>query len=500
MSSPELIAFFNPQGNFDSEDSYWTEHPDFGGQLVYVKEVALALAQEYQIDVDIFTRQIKDPQWPEFADKIEHYPGSDRVRIVRLPFGGDEFLPKEKLWPHLKDYVAGIEDFYRQEGRKPDFVTTHYGDGGLAGAIFAQKTNIPFSFTGHSLGAQKMDKLALDKDNLDKMLERFNFHCRLTAERISMANSATIFVSTNQERIKQYGHRAYQGAVETDSEKKFALAPPGVNTDIFNPRGGPEDDKIASKLKEAFARDIAAERRDLPAVIAASRLDSKKNHLGLVKAFAYNQHLQDKANLVMTLRGIDNPFNDYSQAGPEEQEILAEIMAVINNHDLRGKVSLFSLGSQQELASCYRLLARRKSVFALTAFHEPFGLAPIEAMASGLPVAATCNGGPAEILQEEGQKFGVLIDPEDPGDIARGLLEILASPEKWQEYHSAGLKRVKTNYTWEATAEKYLTRIKDILANPSGFKPDNPWKIPEFFLTGKNEKQLIKKLKELYFA
>ena len=35
------IAFLNPQGNFDPEDSYWTEHPDFGGQLVYVKQVAL---------------------------------------------------------------------------------------------------------------------------------------------------------------------------------------------------------------------------------------------------------------------------------------------------------------------------------------------------------------------------------------------------------------------------------------------------------------------------
>jgi len=31
------IAFFNPQGNFDRLDSYWTMHPDFGGQLVYKK-------------------------------------------------------------------------------------------------------------------------------------------------------------------------------------------------------------------------------------------------------------------------------------------------------------------------------------------------------------------------------------------------------------------------------------------------------------------------------
>ncbi|MFN2167505.1 MAG: glycosyltransferase family 1 protein, partial [Anaerolineae bacterium] len=51
------IAFLNPQGNFDPKDSYWTEHPDFGGQLVYVKEVAIAVAALGH-QADILTRQI----------------------------------------------------------------------------------------------------------------------------------------------------------------------------------------------------------------------------------------------------------------------------------------------------------------------------------------------------------------------------------------------------------------------------------------------------------
>ena len=40
------IVFLNPQGNFDAADSYLAEHPDFGGQLVYVKEVAQAMASK----------------------------------------------------------------------------------------------------------------------------------------------------------------------------------------------------------------------------------------------------------------------------------------------------------------------------------------------------------------------------------------------------------------------------------------------------------------------
>ena len=46
------VAFINPQGNFDPEDSYWTAHPDFGGQLVYVKELALAMGNlGHSVDV-----------------------------------------------------------------------------------------------------------------------------------------------------------------------------------------------------------------------------------------------------------------------------------------------------------------------------------------------------------------------------------------------------------------------------------------------------------------
>ena len=59
------IVFLNPQGNFDSADSYLTEHPDFGGQLVYVKELAQAMAKQGH-KVDIVTRRIRDSSWPNF--------------------------------------------------------------------------------------------------------------------------------------------------------------------------------------------------------------------------------------------------------------------------------------------------------------------------------------------------------------------------------------------------------------------------------------------------
>ncbi|MGM0502277.1 MAG: glycosyltransferase, partial [Bacillota bacterium] len=492
--------FLNPQGNFDPNDSYWTEHPDFGGQLVYVKEVCLAVAEEFDINVDIVTRQIKDSDWPEFHRKFDSYALSDKVRIIRIPFGGDQFLNKEKLWPHIVEYVDNLIEFYQSEGQLPDITTTHYGDGGLAGAILQEKIEIPFTFTGHSLGAQKMDKLNVSEDNIEELDERFKFRRRIMAERIAMKNSATNFVSTKQERQEQYSHPAYSNAVDVTDDNKFAVVPPGANTDIFAPEQGKQsEEKIKNKIEHVFARDLEEERREMPAILAASRLDHKKNHVGLVKAFAQSEKLQERGNLVITLRGIENPFEDYSQASGDEKEILDEIMEIIEENNLKGKVSMFSLGSQLELAACYRVLADYQSVFALTAFYEPFGLAPIEAMAAGLPAVVTQNGGPSEIMREGEQKFGILVDPEDPADIAEGLLEIVGQEKIWQHYRKAGMKRVEEQYTWESTAEGYLERIKEILANQEKYVPEDRLDIPGYFLTGNQDFDIpLSKLKELY--
>ena len=46
---------------------------------------------------DILTRRINDPEWPEFAEENDAYPGQDNVRILRVPCGPDRFLPKEEL-------------------------------------------------------------------------------------------------------------------------------------------------------------------------------------------------------------------------------------------------------------------------------------------------------------------------------------------------------------------------------------------------------------------
>ena len=271
-----LVVFFNPQGNFDADDSYLAEHPDFGGQLVYVKELCLALA-EMDVQVEIITRRIDDPDWQGFSGIVDHYPGyPENPRILRIECGGLRFLNKEQLWPHLPEFVNNTLAYYGD--RRPDFVTAHYADGGYCAVLFKQETAIGFSFTGHSLGAQKLEKMAMTADNAQEMESHFHFAQRIAAERLSMRHAFNIVTSTQQERLEQYAHPLYQGAVDVHDDSKFSVIPPGVNTRIFSTHPAPEDEKIFQALADRLPQSSD------PYIIASSRLDEKKNILGLVNA------------------------------------------------------------------------------------------------------------------------------------------------------------------------------------------------------------------------
>ncbi len=496
------VGFLNPQGNFDPDDSYWTEHPDFGGQLVYVKSVALAMG-ELGHRVDIITRRIVDDDWPEFSGRSDAYPGSPNVRILRLAAGSDVFLRKELLWPHLvQDWVPAILDFYDGEDEElPDAFTAHYGDGGLCGVLLEDETGIPFTFTGHSLGAQKMDKLNVTPENLEEVDDHFHFARRLVAERLSMNRSAVNVTSTEQERFEQYSHRAYRGAVDVQDDCRFEVIPPGVDLSIFGVDArSDEETATRERVRDCLARDIEEGRRDLPVIVASSRLDPKKNHEGLVRAFARSAELQERSNLIMITGSLDDPLRDASQAGAAEREVLARLREVVEEHDLWGKVSAFGLQGQPALAAAYRFFAELGSVFALPAHYEPFGLAPLEAAAAGLPVVVTEHGGPSESLRDGKTEYGVLVDPGDPGDIARGLERLLGDDESvWEEFARRGRQRVLDRYTWERTARHYLDVLGEIIAAPEARRPDELLPIHPYFCDPTEENDItLDELRDLY--
>jgi sucrose-phosphate synthase len=135
---------------------------------------------------------------------------------------------------------------------------------------------------------------------------------------------------------------------------------------------------------------------------------------------------------------------------------------LISKNRLQDKVCLIRhLEYKTEGGEIYRIAYDSKGVFVNPALHEPFGITILEAGATGLPVVATNNGGPVEILQK--CKCGVLVDPRDTKTIAEECRKILLDAELWEEYSNNGAARVKQFYTWEAMAKKELALFEEVV-------------------------------------
>jgi glycosyltransferase involved in cell wall biosynthesis len=98
--------------------------------------------------------------------------------------------------------------------------------------------------------------------------------------------------------------------------------------------------------------------------------------------------------------------------------------------------------------------------------YEPFGIVALEAMAMEKPVVVGGAGvsGMREIVvccSEE--QCGYHIDPNNPSDIAWGIMSALESPEKRKWLGKNGRKRVLQEFTWTTIAEKTLELYEKIL-------------------------------------
>lgn len=87
---------------------------------------------------------------------------------------------------------------------------------------------------------------------------------------------------------------------------------------------------------------------------------------------------------------------------------------------------------------------------ALSRVHEPFGLAALEAMASGCAVIATSTGGLPEVVGSA----GVTVAPDSPEEVAAAILD-LSDLERLREVRRACAERAAT-FTWSATAGRLL--------------------------------------------
>ena len=92
-------------------------------------------------------------------------------------------------------------------------------------------------------------------------------------------------------------------------------------------------------------------------------------------------------------------------------------------------------------------LLRSADLLVHTALHEPFGMAPLEAMACGTPVIASSASSLPEVVGEA----GLLVDPGDVEGWTAVLERVLGDDRLRQDLRAQGLERAAA-FTWQRTA------------------------------------------------
>ena len=230
---------------------------DTGGQVLYVLKLAQALTH-YGIKVDIYTR------WFDRSRKqINPLPDCPEARVIRIPAGNWEFIPKELIYDVLPELAENMITFIRENKLDYDLFHGHYVDAGIVTLQVAGAFSKSAFFTSHSLGAWKKQMTSGDPKEMDKI---FNFTFRI-AEELRIFQSVRAQTTTSKEEEKKI-EELYQFR-----SPRMEFIPPGVDVHLFHP------------LEEGETEEKTEIALPLQYIFVIGRISKAKGHDSLLPAF-----------------------------------------------------------------------------------------------------------------------------------------------------------------------------------------------------------------------
>lgn len=139
-----------------------------------------------------------------------------------------------------------------------------------------------------------------------------------------------------------------------------------------------------------------------------------------------------------------------------------EISALAVSLDLADRITFTGYVPDEDLA----LLYNTATMLVLPSMSEGFGLPVVEAMASGLPVAASNRNSLPEVLGSS----GLLFDPETTTEIADAIRRLLSDEELRRQFQERGLERAKL-FSWQGGAATMMGILTDAAGRRSAAVP-----------------------------
>ncbi len=332
---------------------------------------------------------------------------------------GDEFFAYVAMqtprWRELKAW-EGSSRLKRVEVRRPLFRWR----GRLDKLDLYHGTNFKVQTMGRSGAIVTIHDLWLDRHpQYSKKL----FGQRLSFIRTRRRAWRTARVIT----VSEYSARDIQELYGLPRER-ISVIPHGVSPD-FRPE---RDESRFLKLRSQY--DISAG----PYILFIGGADPRKNHVTLFRAYAQKLALQQSHSLVI----VGNPFHR-----------LGSIMESARSLGISDRVVWTGSVPNDDL----RLFYSHADLFVFPSRYEGFGLPVLEAMACGVPVI-TSN---TTSLPEVAGDAAILINPEDPVELAETMVRVLADTSLRKTLKKRGIERAR-QFTWARTARQTLAVYRDV--------------------------------------
>lgn len=371
---------------------------DAGGQNIYVAHVARCLAQAGH-QVDVFTRRDR----PDLPAVATWRPG---VRVVHVDAGPASFVPKEDLLPYMSAFSQAVDQVVVTSGGY-DVVHANFFMSGMVAQALREKHGIPYVITFHALGLVRREH----QGTADAFpAERIDIECRLVDQ------ADLIIAECPQDKadlMRLYGA----------DPRKLCVVPCGFDAQEFSPMHW-----------QRARRELGLSEDDF-IVLQLGRLVPRKGIDNVIRALPY---LPEGTRARLLIVGGDSR-SPSELTSPEYQRLQAEARQC----GVSDRVVFTGHRRRDELRRYYAAA----NVFVTTPWYEPFGITPLEAMACGTPVVASAVGG-LQYSVTDGVT-GLLVPPQDPLALAQCLGHLHANPRLAQAMGRAGIRRVRSRFTWE---------------------------------------------------
>jgi glycosyltransferase involved in cell wall biosynthesis len=176
-----------------------------------------------------------------------------------------------------------------------------------------------------------------------------------------------------------------------------------------------------------------------PYVLAVGTIEPRKNLDRLVRAF--RRTVEDT--------GLPHVLVLAGDVGWHEEELIDEI-----RRDPRGRVRYVGRVAEARLPA----LRRDAAAIAYPSLYEGFGLPVLEALAAGVPTLSSSSSAIPEVAGDA----ALLVDPEDEGAIAAGLVRILTDTALRDDLMAKGPPRAAM-FSWAATAHATLDAYREAM-------------------------------------